>query len=144
MSITFSYLNKGISNKISNKKMIKQWIKYIIKLYDREVGDISYYFTNDDEIIDINKKYLNHNYFTDIITFDYCDNKQISGDIVISLDTVKTNSEVFNTNFYDEILRVIIHGIFHLLGYKDKSEDEKLLMRQKENEALKIFYDKWN
>lgn len=140
MPIIFSYKNSSISKEFSNKRKIKNWIKYIIeKEFNKSVGDITFYFTDDTEIIRINKKYLDHNYFTDIITFNYCTESSISGDIVISLDTVKSNAKDYKVTFENELHRVIIHGILHLLGFNDSTESERRRMRYKENWALKIL-----
>jgi len=145
MAIFFSYKTPSISNRISNKNKIKKWIIYIIeKEFKKSVGDINFYFTDDTEILEINKKYLAHNYYTDIITFNYCTENSISGDIVISVDTVKTNAKDYNVTFENELHRVIVNGILHLLGFDDSTEEQKKEIREKENWALKIFYSKWN
>jgi len=145
MAIFFSYKTPSISNRISNKNKIKKWIIYIIeKEFKKSVGDINFYFTDDTEILEINKKYLAHNYYTDIITFNYCTENSISGDIVISVDTVKTNAKDYNVTFENELHRVIVHGILHLLGFDDSTEEQKKEIREKESWALKIFYSKWN
>lgn len=119
--------------------LISNWIELIVSRETKQLGDISYIFCNDDYILDINQRYLQHDYYTDIITFDYCENNIISGDLFISLDTVKSNSELLNTPFLQELHRVIIHGIFHLCGYKDKSAEEEIIMRSKEDEALHLL-----
>ncbi|MEY1640218.1 rRNA maturation RNase YbeY [Tenuifilum osseticum] len=145
MAIFFSYKTPYISKRISNKNNLKKWITYIIeKEFKKSVGDINFYFTDDSEILEINKKYLAHNYYTDIITFNYCTENSISGDIVISVDTVKSNAKDYNLIFENELHRVIIHGILHLLGFDDSTEEQKKEIREKENWALKIFYSKWN
>lgn len=145
MAIFFSYKTPSISNRISNKNNIKKWINYIIeKEFKKSVGDINFYFTDDSEILEINKKYLAHNYYTDIITFNYCTESSISGDIVISVETVKSNAKDYNVTFENELHRVIVHGILHLLGFDDSTEKQKKEIREKENWALKIFYSKWN
>ncbi|MEW5846855.1 MAG: rRNA maturation RNase YbeY [Bacteroidota bacterium] len=144
MAVFFSYKNDSISRKISKKNNIKKWITHIIeKEFKKHTGDITYYFTDDTEILEINRKYLNHNYYTDIITFGYSTENNISGDIVISVDTVKSNARDFNTTFDNELHRVIIHGILHLIGYDDKEDNQRQLMREKENWALQILYSKW-
>ncbi len=145
MAIFFSYKTPSISNRISNKNNIKKWITYIIeKEFKKSVGDINFYFTDDSEILEINKKYLTHNYYTDIITFNYCTENSISGDIVISVDTVKSNAKDYNVTFENELHRVIVHGILHLIGFDDSTEKLKKEISEKENWALKIFYSKWN
>ncbi|MCW3785178.1 rRNA maturation RNase YbeY [Plebeiibacterium sediminum] len=135
--INFYY--EEVSDKQIDENIVKSWISNVITSYNSFLGSITYIFCNDDYILDINNQYLNHNYYTDIITFDYCENNTISGDLFISLDTVLTNSQQFNTSYNEELHRVIVHGILHLLGFKDKTEDEAKIMRQKENEALKLL-----
>lgn len=121
------------------KRAVSAWIKKVAKLYNRQVGDVSYIFCSDDKILEVNKQYLKHDYFTDVITFDYSENDTISGDIFISLDTVKSNSQKFNTSNEEELLRVIIHGILHLCGLKDKSAEDSKMMTKSENQALEIY-----
>lgn len=145
MAIFFSYKTTAISNRISKKNNIKKWIIHIIeKEFKKSLGNINFYFTDDSEILEINKKYLNHNYFTDIITFSYCTENSISGDIVISVDTVKFNAQYYKVTFENELQRVIIHGVLHLLGFDDTTEQQRIEMSEKENWALQIFYTKWN
>ena len=106
---------------------------------NKKMGDITYIFCSDTEILRINQFYLKHDYYTDIITFDYSEDNILSGDLFISLDTVKTNSLKFKTGFDNELRRVMIHGILHLCGYKDKASEEKKIMRAKEDEALEFL-----
>ena len=113
-----------------------EWIEKIIQSEKKEAGDISFIFCSDHYLLGINKEFLNHDYFTDVITFDYVEGDKISGDIFISIDRVKENAETFNVTFKNELNRVMIHGILHLLGYKDKSVQEKQLMTHKEDEYL--------
>lgn len=120
------------------KQEVNNWIKAVASLYDRKVGNISYIFCNDDKILEINREYLQHDYYTDIITFDYTENNKIGGDIFISIDTVKSNSEEFNTDYTEELHRIIIHGILHLCGIKDKEPEERADMTRRENEALAL------
>lgn len=123
-----------------HEETIIQWIKSIIKKHSKLLGDISYIFCSDDYLLKINQEHLNHNYYTDIITFDYTKDEIISGDIFISIDRVKDNAKNFNQEFNQELARVIIHGILHLLGFKDKSKEEAQLMRKKEEEALNLLH----
>lgn len=141
MAISFSFIDtKTIPLK---KKEIKSWIKNVIEQRGGKLGDISYIFCNDEYILNVNKEYLNHDYYTDIITFDYTekdyssDKMKISGDLFISLDTVKSNSEELGLDFNQELHRVIIHGVLHLLGFKDKTDKEAKEMRKAEEECLK-------
>jgi len=127
------YFNEGLKYTLKNKRIIKRWIFETIESENYICGDINIIITTDKNILEINKEHLSHNYYTDIITFDYCENKSISGDIFISLDTVKNNSLRFSVSLLDELHRVIIHGILHLIGYNDKSKIQKAEMKQKEN-----------
>ena len=119
--------------------LLEKWISKIIKDHDFNVGSITIIFCSDDFILKTNREYLSHDYYTDIITFDYCENRNISGDLLISLETVKSNSEEYNTDFFDEINRVIIHGILHLIGFDDKTPELRSIIREEENKALKIL-----
>ena len=121
------------------KQATKNWIKLVAENYGKKIGDINYLFCTDEKILEVNNQYLSHDFYTDIITFDYSEGNNISGDIFISLDTVRTNSQKYNTGFMEELHRVIIHGILHLCGIDDKSEHEEKAMRQAENKALKMI-----
>jgi rRNA maturation RNase YbeY len=124
--------------KIKRRKM-NDWIKQVITDNRKKPGNITYIFCSDAEILRINQSYLSHDYYTDIITFDYSENDKIFGDLFISLETVKTNSEKFKTLFDEELRRVMIHGILHLCGYDDKSPENKIAMREKEDKSLEIW-----
>ena len=130
------YINDEIKMPKFPKRKISKWIKSIALKYNKRVGDISYIFCSDEKILAINKKYLNHNYFTDIITFDYSEENIIAGDIFISIDTVKSNSQKFGTEYIYELYRVIVHGILHLCGINDKSQKQRIAMEENENIAL--------
>ena len=112
------------------KQATKNWIKLVAENYGKKIGDINYLFCTDEKILEVNNQYLSHDFYTDIITFDYSEGNNISGDIFISLDTVRTNSQKYNTGFMEELHLVIIHGILHLCGIDDKSEHEEKAMRQ--------------
>jgi probable rRNA maturation factor len=118
---------------------IKKWIKTTIANFDYKTGNLSFIFCSDDYLLKINQSYLNHDYFTDIITFNYNLDNLISGDIFISVDTVRLNAVEFNVSEQDEFLRVIIHGILHLLGFNDQTDLETEEMRKGENEAIDNF-----
>lgn len=134
MAISFQY--QSISQLKIPKKSIKEWIKSQIILNGFKVGSVTYIFCNDTEILEINKQYLNHDYFTDIITFNYNENHLISGDIFISVDTVRSNAIEYGVSFNEELFRVIIHGVLHLIGFDDTTEQLQEIMTQKEDEAL--------
>ena len=130
------YEAKDISFPKIKRRETTRWIKQIIEQNNKKSGYISYIFCSDEEILSINQAYLCHDYYTDIITFDYSEGDKLSGDLFISLETVKTNSEKYKTNFIEELHRVMIHGILHLCGYEDDTPKEKKVMRLKEDEAL--------
>jgi rRNA maturation RNase YbeY len=112
------------------------WIKAVAATYGRKVGEIGYLFVNDEKILEVNNEYLGHDYYTDIITFDYDEGNQINGDLIISLDTVRSNAKLFGKPYEEELYRVIIHGVLHLCGINDKGPGERELMEAAENRAL--------
>jgi rRNA maturation RNase YbeY len=118
---------------------LTNWISKVCITENYNLGDISLIFCSDEYLIDMNRTHLDHDYYTDIITFDYTDNQIVSGDLFISIDRVRDNATDFNVSFEHELHRVIIHGVLHLCGYKDKSDDEEKLMRTKENNALSMI-----
>ena len=118
---------------------VEAWIKEVARRHDRVLGDIAYIFCTDEKIIEVNRQFLQHDYYTDIITFDYSRGKLISGDMFISLDTVATNAEMVKDAYDRELLRVVIHGILHLCGSNDKGPGEREIMEQHEDEALELY-----
>jgi len=134
-----SFQNQSISFKLPGKTKLKEWIKTITEKEKHILGNINYIFCSDEELLEINIRHLNHNTYTDIITFDYTEEKKISSDIFISIDRVTENAKKFDVSFEDELHRVMIHGILHLCGYKDKTKADAELMRKKENGALKVL-----
>lgn len=124
---------------LKNKLKRKKWLKETIENEGFRLGDINYIFCSDEQLLDINIQYLNHDYYTDIITFDYKENHIISGDIFISTDRVKENAIINNEEFDDELNRVLVHGILHIIGYKDKMDEDIKLMREKENTYINLF-----
>lgn len=131
-----SYFTENCGKPAICTKRCSAWIKDIASKHGKTIGEIAYVFCDDAKILEVNRQYLGHDYYTDIITFDYCEDDKLSGDIFISLDTVKSNSVIYGTDYYDELTRVIIHGILHLCGYKDKSDDESRAMRALEDAAI--------
>lgn len=121
------------------KRDTSQWIKAVAASYGRKVGEIGYMFVNDEKMLEVNNEYLGHDYYTDIITFDYDEGDVLNGDLVISLDTVRTNAELFHKSYEDELNRVIIHGILHLCGINDKGPGEREIMEANENKALTLL-----
>lgn len=116
------------------------WASRIIMDHKRKHGQLDYIFCDDDYLLNINQQYLDHDTYTDIITFDYTEEGVISGDIFISIDRLKENASKFKVDFNEELLRVMSHGILHLMGYKDKSEEDSVVMRKKENECINMFH----
>ena len=135
--LSFDYQEVSDLNLDTNK--ISTWINKVISNNNSALQEIAFIFCSDVYLLKINKEFLNHNYFTDIITFDYCEDNKISGDVFISVDTVLSNSKDFNVSFEDELNRVIIHGILHLLGYDDKTEEQNEKMHQLEDAALDLL-----
>lgn len=121
------------------RREVNAWIRAVAQKYEKKVGDVAYIFCNDDRILEVNREYLQHDYYTDIITFDYTEENRISGDLFISLDTVRTNAEQFGAAYEQELYRVIIHGILHLCGINDKGPGEREIMEAAENEALQLL-----
>ena len=120
------------------KRETTAWIRAVAKSYGRRVGEVGYMFVNDDKILEVNREYLGHDYYTDVITFDYDEDDVVSGDVVISLDTVASNAHLFNKTYEEELYRVIIHGILHLCGINDKGPGEREQMETAENKALAL------
>ena len=134
-----SYYFEDIDFKLKDKIRIRKWLRLVAESEIFVLGDISIIFCSDNYILDINQKYLQHDYFTDIITFDYTEGNRISGDLFISIDSVRENSMEYGTEFIDELHRVIVHGVLHLIGYDDHTEEEIEMMRKKENYYLSLF-----
>ena len=130
------------SEKVKMPKIKKRettaWIKQGAQSYGKKVGDIAYMFVDDEKILEVNREYLQHDYYSDIITFDYCEDDELNGDLVISLDTVRTNAELFGKTYEEELYRVIIHGVLHLIGINDKGPGEREIMEAAENRALAL------
>lgn len=133
-----SYFTQDTGFKFTGKLVNNRWLKIMAESESRKLGNINIIFCSDPYILDINRKYLKHNYYTDIITFDYCEGPVLSGDLFISVDTVRANAASYKTEFSDELNRVIIHGVLHLVGYDDKTDEQKAVMRDKEDYYLKI------
>ena len=134
-----TYNCEGVKMPNIKKREVTAWIKDVAATYGRKVGEIGYMFVNDEKILEVNREYLGHDYYTDIITFDYDEGDRINGDLVISLDTVETNARQFGKSYDEELHRVIIHGILHLCGINDKGPGERELMEAAENKALAMY-----
>ena len=134
-----SYNAEGVKMPASKRRENSAWVKAVAASYGKKVGEIAYIFVNDKKILDVNRQYLQHDYYTDIITFDYSDDDTISGDLFISLDTVRSNAEQIDTTYEQELKRVIIHGILHLCGINDKGPGERKKMEAAEDKALNMI-----
>lgn len=134
-----SFENEDVELKLKNKLILKKWIKQVAESYGYKTGDLTYIFCSDEKILEVNRQYLQHDYYTDIITFDYDEDGVVSGDMFISVDTVRTNAEQYAPSFDDEMHRVIIHGVLHLCGLKDKAPDDEKKMRAAEEKALAML-----
>ncbi len=133
-----NFYTEGVDLPINNPEEKKDWIRRVIASHGKRTGTISYVFCNDEKILAVNNEFLKHNYYTDVITFDYCKGKLVSGDIYISTDTVESNSKLFKTDYKEELDRAIIHGILHLCGINDKGPGEREIMEVEENKALDL------
>ena len=136
-----SYFFEDTDFLFKGKTRNNKWLRLVAESEVRRLGDISIILCSDNYILDVNQQYLQHDYFTDIITFDYCEGDRLSGDLFISVDTVRENALEYGTEFYDELNRVIVHGILHLIGYDDHSDEDIAVMRKKENyyNFIKIY-----
>ena len=135
--ISFNY---ETTFEIPDESQFSQWISNVILSENKKEGDINYIFCDDNYLLQINEEYLNHDTLTDIISFDYSVGNELHGDIFISIERVQENASDFHVSFKEELLRVMAHGILHYCGFKDKTEAEELVMRNKENEKIKLFH----
>ena len=133
-----TYSSENVKMPKIRKRDTSAWIKQVAASYGRKIGEVGYMFVDDERILEVNNEYLGHDYYTDIITFDYDEDDIINGDLVISLDTVKSNAELFGKAYEEELFRVIIHGILHLCGINDKGPGEREIMEAAENKALEM------
>lgn len=125
---------------LDNEAAVEQWLSRVIESENKKEGEINYIFCDDDYLHKINMEYLQHDTFTDIISFDYCVGSEINGDVFVSIERVKENASDFDVAFDEELKRVLVHGILHYCGYKDKSDDDEILMRAKEDEKILLFH----
>ncbi len=133
-----SYYKEDTDFIFKGKTLNNRWLRMVAGSEVRRVGDISIIFCSDNYILDVNMRYLQHDYFTDIITFDYCEGDRLSGDLFISVDSVRENALFYGTTFENELNRVMVHGILHLIGYDDHTDEEKKVMRSKEDYYLSL------
>jgi rRNA maturation RNase YbeY len=134
-----AYYTEDVKMPTFPKRKMNAWIKSVANKYKKNVGEIAYIFCSDKKILEVNKQYLQHDYYTDIITFDYCERDVLNGDIFISIETVSSNAEQFRVSFEEELRRILIHGILHLCGQDDKTPALRAEMTKKENEALEVW-----
>ncbi|UPT72057.1 MAG: rRNA maturation RNase YbeY [Flavobacterium sp. JAD_PAG50586_2] len=139
--ISFNY---ELDFKLEDETAYSDWISKVISSENKHEGEINYIFCDDDYLIELNQQYLSHDTLTDIISFDYSEGNHLQGDIFISIERVRENAEDFKVPFNEELKRVLVHGVLHYCGYKDKSEEDEKLMRQKEEEKMKMFHVKHN
>ena len=135
--ISFNYENDF---ELEHEDAVIEWISKVILSEDKKEGEINYIFCDDAYLLEINQQYLHHDTLTDIISFDYSVGNELHGDVFISVERVRENASDFNVSFYEEILRVMVHGVLHYCGYKDKRESDEIQMREKENEKIKLFH----
>ncbi|MCR4808891.1 MAG: rRNA maturation RNase YbeY [Prevotella sp.] len=133
-----TYNSENVKMPAIKKRDTSAWIRYVAASYGKKVGEVGYLFCDDEKILQVNREFLQHDYYTDIITFDYCEGNVINGDIVISLDTVRSNAQMLGKGYEEELHRVIIHGILHLCGQNDKGPGERQQMEAAEDRALAL------
>ncbi|MDE5940731.1 MAG: rRNA maturation RNase YbeY [Muribaculaceae bacterium] len=139
MENRFQWLTQGVELPQLDYELLERWIDAVARSHERIVGNLSYIFCDDARILEVNRQFLDHDYFTDIITFDDCRGRLLRGDMFISLETVATNAQIQKVSYDNELLRVIIHGVLHLCGINDKGPGEREIMEANENEALALF-----
>lgn len=139
MTPAFQWIFSGVERPALDYQQLEQWLAQVAKAHNRTIHSLNYIFCADDEIIDVNRRFLNHDYYTDIITFDNCMGLLLRGDLFISLDTVRSNAEGLGADYDTELKRVIVHGVLHLCGINDKGPGEREIMERHENEALAML-----
>lgn len=134
-----SFGTKNVDMPLLDLGKTEIWLNEVAATHDKKIRNLNYLFCDDEEILKVNKEFLHHDYFTDIITFDYSNKDKVGGDIFISLDTVKSNSEKFGVSYQSELLRVIVHGLLHLCGIDDKGTGQRAIMEKHEDDALRLY-----
>lgn len=140
--MAISYHKEEIEFSLPAEELLSNWLEQLADSRGKKITQLTYIFCSDDYLLEINKTYLNHDFYTDIITFPYKQANEIESDVFISIDRVKENADAYKTTFEKELLRVIAHGLLHLMGYKDKTADEQKEMTKMENWAIETFYGK--
>ena len=140
---SISVHSEGVRTKTPSKRLLKAWIKEFVSNHGKKVGELAFIFCSDEKILEVNRNFLQHDYYTDIITFDYCEGGIVSGDIFISVERVSENSLILNVENRIELLRVIAHGVLHLIGFQDKSPKNKKEMTKNEDLCISLFLTKF-
>ena len=140
---SISFHNESVNNKTPSKRLLKAWIKEFVSNHGKKVGELAFVFCSDEKILEINQNFLQHDYYTDIITFDYSEGEVISGDIFISVERVLENAASHQVDYNTELLRVISHGVLHLIGFQDKEEKKKVEMKRNEDLCMSLFFTKF-
>jgi probable rRNA maturation factor len=140
---SISFHSEGVKAKTPSKRLLKAWIKEFVANHSKKVGEIAFIFCNDEKILEVNRNFLQHDYYTDIITFDYCEGDNVSGDIYISVERVQENAVIHNVNYNIELLRVLAHGVLHLIGFQDKEVKLKAEMTRNEDLCISLFFSKF-
>ena len=140
---SISFHNEGVGTKTPSKRLLKAWIKEFVSNHGKKVGELAFIFCSDEKILEVNQNFLQHDYYTDIITFDYCEGEIVSGDIFISVERVTENATSHNVEYNEELLRVLAHGVLHLIGFQDKNPQKKKEMTQNEDLCISLFLTKF-
>ena len=140
---SISFHNESVNNKTPSKRLLKAWIKEFVSNHGKKVGELAFVFCSDEKILEINQNFLQHDYYTDIITFDYSEGEVISGDIFISVERVLENAASHQVDYNTELLRVLSHGVLHLIGFQDKEEKKKVEMKRNEDLCMSLFFTKF-
>lgn len=140
---SISFHNEGVNTKTPSKRLLKAWIKEFVSNHGKKVGELAFVFCSDEKILEVNQNFLQHDYYTDIITFDYCEGEIVSGDIFISVERVQENAVSHKVDYNTELLRILAHGVLHLLGFQDKKEKNKIEMMRNEDLCMSLFFTKF-
>ena len=140
---SISFHNEGVHTKTPSKRLLKAWIKEFVSNHGKKVGELAFVFCSDVKIVEVNQNFLQHDYYTDIITFDYSEGEVISGDIFISVERVLENAASHQVDYNTELLRVLSHGVLHLIGFQDKEEKKKIEMTRNEDLCMSLFFTKF-
>jgi len=140
---SISFHNEGVHTKTPSKRLLKAWIKEFVANHGKKVGELAFVFCSDEKILEVNQNFLEHDYYTDVITFDYCEGEIVSGDIFISVERVQENAVSHGVDYNTELLRVLAHGVLHLIGFQDKKEKKKIEMTRNEDLCMSLFFTKF-